>query len=63
MTTSGCIRATATDALQHGFRPLVVADACADRTDELHRSNLRDLGAKYADIIDRAEVLERFAAT
>ncbi|MDF5757446.1 isochorismatase family protein [Spongiactinospora sp. TRM90649] len=28
LTTSGCIRATATDALQHGFRPLVVADAC-----------------------------------
>lgn len=25
--TSGCIRASATDALQHGFRPLVVSDA------------------------------------
>ena len=42
--------------------PLVVADACADRTDELHRSNLRDLGAKYADVIDSAEVLERFTS-
>jgi maleamate amidohydrolase len=62
VSTSGCIRASATDALQHGFRPLVVADACADRTEELHRSNLRDLGAKYADVIDSAEVLERFAS-
>ena len=62
VSTSGCIRASATDALQHGFRPLVVADACADRTQELHRSNLRDLGAKYADVIDSAEVLQRFAA-
>jgi maleamate amidohydrolase len=63
VSTSGCIRASATDAMQHGFRPLVVADACADRTDELHRSNLRDLGAKYADVIDSAEVLQRLAAS
>ena len=62
VSTSGCIRASATDALQHGFRPMVAADACADRTPELHRSNLRDLGAKYADVIDSAEVLVRFAA-
>jgi maleamate amidohydrolase len=61
VSTSGCIRASATDALQHGFRPMVVADACADRTDELHRSNLRDLRAKYADIVAVDEVLRRFA--
>ena len=36
VSTSGCIRASATDAMQHGFRPIVVRDACADRTDELH---------------------------
>ncbi|MET0965705.1 MAG: isochorismatase family protein [Nakamurella sp.] len=62
VSTSGCIRASATDAMQHGFRPMVVGDACADRTDELHRSNLRDLNAKYADVLDSAEVLARFAA-
>ena len=60
VSTSGCIRASATDALQHGFRPIVVADGCADRTPELHRSNLRDLDAKYADVVDSAEVLARF---
>ena len=40
---------------------MVVSDACADRTDELHRSNLRDLRAKYADIVSSDEVLRRFA--
>ncbi|WP_405138266.1 isochorismatase family protein [Nocardia sp. NBC_01388] len=52
LTTSGCVRATATDALQHGFRPLVVADACGDRDPRLHAANLLDLDAKYADVID-----------
>ncbi|MVU78125.1 isochorismatase family protein [Nocardia sp. ET3-3] len=52
LTTSGCVRASATDALQHGFRPLVVADACGDRDPRLHEANLLDLDAKYADVID-----------
>jgi nicotinamidase-related amidase len=52
VSTSGCVRATALDALQHGFRPLVVADACGDRNQRVHDANLFDLGAKYADIID-----------
>ncbi|WP_396449480.1 isochorismatase family protein [Actinomadura sp.] len=56
LTTSGCVRATATDALQHGFRPLVVDEACGDRDRRLHEANLLDLQAKYADVIslDRA---------
>jgi maleamate amidohydrolase len=57
VSTSGCVRATATDALAHGFRPIVVADACADRTAALHDQNLADLDAKYADVVDLAEAL------
>jgi maleamate amidohydrolase len=57
VSTSGCIRASATDALGHGFRPQVVRQACADRTPELHEQNLRDLDAKYADVVDLAEAL------
>lgn len=57
LTTSGCVRATATDALQHGFRPLVVADACGDRDPRLHEANLLDLDAKYADVVDLAGAL------
>ncbi|MFI6043796.1 isochorismatase family protein [Nocardia sp. NPDC051321] len=55
LTTSGCVRASATDALQHGFRPLVVAEACGDRDPRLQQANLLDLDAKYADVITMAE--------
>ncbi|MDN5934467.1 MAG: isochorismatase family protein [Pseudonocardia sp.] len=57
VSTSGCIRATATDALNHGFRPQVVRDACADRTPDLHDQNLSDLDAKYADVTDLPDAL------
>ena len=57
VSTSGCVRATAMDALNSGFRPQVVRDACADRTPALHDSNLADLDAKYADVTDLAEAL------
>lgn len=52
VSTSGCVRASATDAMQHGFIPKVVNEACGDRSQEIHDSNLFDVGAKYADIID-----------
>jgi maleamate amidohydrolase len=50
LTTSGCVRATALDALQHGFVPVVVADATGDRHVELHDSNLRDIAAKIGEV-------------
>lgn len=55
-TTSGCVRATAVDAIQHGFAPLVVEDACADRSAAQHQSNLVDLQSKYADVIHSDEI-------
>jgi maleamate amidohydrolase len=57
VSTSGCVRATAMDALNSGFRPQVVREACAGRTPALHDSNLADLDAKYADVVEMAEVL------
>lgn len=54
-STSGCVRASAVDALQHGFIPLVVRDACADRDAAPHEANLFDLQAKYAEVISEAE--------
>jgi maleamate amidohydrolase len=59
VSTSGCVRASATDALNHGFRPHVVGQACADRSTELHDHNLADLDAKYADVDDLPEALAR----
>lgn len=57
-STSGCVRATALDALQHGFRPLVVAEGCGDRDATTHDQNLFDLDAKYADVVTEADALD-----
>lgn len=57
MSTSGCVRATALDALQHGFAPFVVRDACGDRHLAPHKANLFDLQAKYAEVISECEAL------
>lgn len=62
VSTSGCVRATATDALTHDLRPVVVEDACADRSPEVHRRNLEDLDAKYADVVDLDTVLTALAS-
>lgn len=58
LSTSGCVRATALDALCHGFVPLVVRDACGDRDQQVHEANLFDLQAKYADVVGEAAALE-----
>jgi maleamate amidohydrolase len=57
VSTSGCVRASAMDALNSGFRPQVVRQACADRSPALHDNNLADLDAKYADVVDLPEAL------
>lgn len=51
VTTSGCIRATAVDAIQNGFRPIVVREAVGDRWQAAHDQALLDLDAKYADVM------------
>jgi maleamate amidohydrolase len=56
-STSGCVRASALDALQSGFIPMVVADACGDRDDRPHESNLFDLSQKYAEVISEADAI------
>jgi maleamate amidohydrolase len=56
-TTSGCVRATAVDAVQNGFRPMVVREAVGDRSAAAHNQSLFDLNAKYADIVAVEETL------
>lgn len=56
-TTSGCVRASAVDALQHDYRTLVVSDAVGDRDGPAHAASLRDLGLKYADVVDADSLL------
>jgi nicotinamidase-related amidase len=50
-TTSGCVRATAVDGLQHGFRVMVVREAVGDRDPDAHLQSLLDMQQKYADVV------------
>lgn len=51
-STSGCVRASTLDTLQHGFVPLVVTDACGDRDAAVQAANLFDMGQKMAELWD-----------
>lgn len=57
-STSGCVRATAVDALQYGFRPVVPREAVGDRNPDAHEANLYDIDAKYGDVISTEEALK-----
>jgi nicotinamidase-related amidase len=57
-STSGCVRAAATDALCYGYRPIVPVEAVTDRSEGPHRSNLFDINAKFADVLPIAKVLK-----
>lgn len=56
-TTSGCVRASAVDAMQYGFVPVVVREAVGDRAPAAHRQSLFDLEQKYADVVALGEAL------
>lgn len=58
-STSGCIRATAVDGMQHGFRVIVPRECVGDRAPEPHEANLFDIDAKYGDVESLATVLEK----
>ena len=55
--TSGCVRASVVDAMQSGFRPLVVADCCGDRAIGPHEANLFDMAQKYAAVMPLAQAI------
>jgi len=57
LTTSGCVRASCVDAMSHGFRTAVIAEACGDRHEAPHQANLFDMNAKYADVVSEEETI------
>ena len=57
-STSGCIRATAVDGMQYGFRVIVPRECVGDRHPEPHEANLFDIDSKYGDVVSKAEVME-----
>ncbi len=60
-TTSGCVRATVVDALQHGFRPIVPRCCVGDRSWDAHEANLVDIEGKYGDVVDLDTVVAQFS--
>ena len=59
-TTSVCVRATAVDAMQRNFRTLVAAEAVGDLDPALHAVHLRDIDARYADVMSVDDLLAYF---
>jgi maleamate amidohydrolase len=65
-STSGCVRATIVDAIQHGYRPIVPREAVGDRNPDAHTGNLYDIETKYGDVVsvdDLIAQLEELAVT
>lgn len=60
-TTSGCIRATAVDACQYGFRTIVAQEAVTDRSAVAHSQSLVDIDLKYGDVVSVEEVVVNLA--
>lgn len=56
-STSGCVRATALDALCHGFAPFVIREACGDRDARPHEQNLFDMAAKMAEVVSEKDAI------
>jgi len=60
-STSGCVRATAVDGIQHGFHVIVPRECVGDRHPGPHEANLFDINGKYGDVVSRDEVIQYFA--
>jgi len=57
VSTSGCVRATAVDAVTRGFKTAVVSDAVADRIQLSHKATLLDLWMKYTDLLTGTDAI------
>jgi maleamate amidohydrolase len=56
-STSGCVRATVVDAIQHGYRPIVPREAVGDRNPDAHAANLYDIETKYGDVVSLDDLI------
>lgn len=59
VSTSGCVRATAVDAISYGYLPVVVREAVGDRDPRPHEANLFDIAAKYGEVWSESAVLDK----
>ena len=59
-STSGCVRATAVDGMQYGFRVIVPQECVGDRHPQPHEANLFDINSKYGDVVTKQTVMDYF---
>jgi maleamate amidohydrolase len=57
-TTSGCVRASAIDSFQYGYRTIAIEDCVGDVEAEPHHNNLCDIGRRYADVLSLEQVID-----
>jgi maleamate amidohydrolase len=60
-STSGCVRATVVDAMQHGLSPIIPRECVGDRSPRAHEQALEDMGGRYGDVVGLEEVLAALA--
>jgi maleamate amidohydrolase len=58
-STSGCVRATVVDAMQHGFSPIIPRECVGDRSPRAHEQALDDMGGRYGDVVSVEEVVSK----
>lgn len=59
-STSGCVRATATDAFSYNLATFIVEEGTFDRTRTSHELNLFEIHQKYADVVGVEDVKRYF---
>lgn len=62
ISTSGCVRHGAVDAFSHNLRPILVEEACGDRSPAAHKANLFDMDMKFCDVERLDDVLDELRA-
>jgi maleamate amidohydrolase len=60
-STSGCVRASAVDGMQYGFRVIVPRECVGDRHPGPHEANLFDINSKYGDVVSKSETMTYLA--
>ena len=43
--------------MQYGFSPFVVKEACGDRHEAVHESNLFDMNSKFAEVVSEEDMM------
>lgn len=61
MMTSGCVRATVTDAFSYDLEVVLPVECLGDRDAAAHEANLGDMGRKYATLCSTGELLAALA--